>query len=132
MKTYKVKVEVLLEPIETPFVKVSCKDEVQTMRLSDGECWVKFEFELPAGPSQLIVELLDKQRTDPTTAVIVKSVKLNDMENIQNTYQGIYHPYGMDSRRDTYLSWNGVWILDFTIPTYTWMHKTQGLGWIYD
>lgn len=132
MKTYKVRVEVTLEPVETPMVKVSCGGEHHTMKLSDGISITKFEFEQLAGPAQLTVELLDKHSNDPTTAVIVKSVKLNDIEHLQNTYQGMYYPHDMEPRRDTYLAWNGIWILDFTAPTYTWMHKTQGLGWIYD
>ena len=132
MKTYKVRLDVLLEPVGSPFVKVSCGGETKTLRLSDGAVWTKFEFKQSAGPANLSVELIEKQSTDPTTAVIVKSVKLNDIEHIQNTYQGMYYPHDKDARRDTYLAWNGVWTLDFTVPVYTWMHKTQGLGWIYD
>ena len=132
MKTYKVRVEVVLEPVETPMVKVSCGDKTHSMKLSNGISITKFNFEQLSGPTQLTIELLDKHPNDPTTAVIVKSVKLNDIEHIQNTYQGMYYPTDMAPRRDTYLAWNGFWTLDFTVPVYTWMHKTQGLGWIYD
>jgi hypothetical protein len=31
-----------------------------------------------------------------------------------------------------YLGWNGEWSLDFTVPVFTWIHKTENLGWIYD
>lgn len=31
----------------------------------------------------------------------------------------------------TYLGWNGTWQLDFSVPIFTWIHKTQSLGWIY-
>jgi hypothetical protein len=78
------------------------------------------------------VELLDKQPNDPDTAVIVKKIKLNDIEHIQNTYQGMYCPNDKDPRRDTYIAWNGIWALEFSVPVYTWMHQVQGLGWIYD
>lgn len=132
MKQYKVVVEVLLEPVEIPSVKISCGGKIHTARLSDGPTWVKFKFKQTPGPSRLIVEMFNKMPNDPTTAVIVKKIQLNGIDHLQNTYQGIYYPTNMESRRDTYIAWNGVWILDFTIPVYTWMHKTQGLGWIYD
>jgi hypothetical protein len=32
----------------------------------------------------------------------------------------------------TYLSFNGVWQLDFDWPVFTWIHKTENLGWLYD
>ena len=33
---------------------------------------------------------------------------------------------------ENYVDWNGIWVLDFTVPVYTWLHKVLGLGWIYD
>ena len=132
MKSYLVRVAVLLEPVGTPMVKIVCHNQDKTLRLFNQTSWVSFEFEKEAGPVRLSVELFDKHSNDPTTAVIVKQIKLNDIEHIQNTYQGIYYPHDMESKRDTYLAWNGIWILDFTVPVYTWMHETQGLGWIYD
>jgi len=132
MKSYPVRVEVLLEPVGYPTVEVVCNNQVKTMRLFREPSWVSFEFEQIAGPAQITVEMFDKQADDHTTAVIVKTIKLNDIEHMQNTYQGMYYPHGMEPRRDTYLAWNGVWTLDFTVPVYTWMHQTQSLGWIYD
>lgn len=132
MKYYPVRVAVLLEPVGTPMVKVVCNGDTKTMRLFNRDSWVNFEFQAPQGPTNISVELFDKKPDDSTTAVIIKSLRLNDIDHIQNTYQGMYYPYGMEPRRDTYIAWNGVWVLDFTVPTYTWMHKTQGLGWIYD
>jgi len=132
MKKYNVTVEVLLEPVATPMVRVSCGGQQKIMRLSSTASWTKFKFTQIAGPAQLTVEMTDKLPSDSQTAVIVKQIRLNGIEHLQNTYQGMYYPHGMESRRDTYIAWNGVWILNFTVPTYTWMHKTQGLGWIYD
>lgn len=132
MKQFNTRVEVLLEPVGEPFVKVSCGNETKIMRLANSASWVKFNFNQEKGNSQLLVEMFDKQPNDPTTAVIVKQVKLNDIEHIQNTYQGMYYPHNKEAVKDTYIAWNGVWVLDFTVPVYTWMHQTQGLGWIYD
>jgi hypothetical protein len=129
---FRVCVEVLLEPVDTPQVQVTCGNETKNLKLSNGPVWVKFEFYQEKGPARLTVELLDKQPNDPDTAVIVKKIKLNDIEHIQNTYQGMYCPNDKDPRRDTYIAWNGIWALEFSVPVYTWMHQVQGLGWIYD
>lgn len=32
----------------------------------------------------------------------------------------------------TYLGWNGLWVLEFELPIFTWIHKLENLGWIYD
>ena len=129
---FRVCIEVLLEPVKTPQVTVTCGNETKNLKLSNGPLWVKFEFNQEKGPARLIVELLDKQPNDPDTAVIVKKIKLNDIEHIQNTYQGMYYPNNKDPSRDTYIAWNGIWALEFSVPVYTWMHQAQGLGWIYD
>lgn len=132
MKSYPVRVAVLLEPVGRPQAKIICNDQVKTLHALIQPSWFNFEFEQMGGPARLSVELFDKHPHDPTTAVIIKQVKLNDVEHLQNTYQGMYYPTNMEPRRDTYIAWNGIWVLDFTVPVYTWMHKTQGLGWIYD
>ena len=113
-------------------VRVSCGEETKTLRLFGTPSWVHFNFNQAAGPMQLSVEMFNKQPNDPSTAVIVKAVKLNDIEHIQHTYQGMYYPNGKEPVRDTYIAWNGRWVLDFTVPVYTWMHQMQGLGWIYE
>jgi hypothetical protein len=32
----------------------------------------------------------------------------------------------------TYLGWNGRWELPFTAPVFTWIHKIENLGWLYE
>lgn len=129
MITHIVRVSVLLEPVGNPDVLISCDDQQQALIVTT-PTWVDFVYTKEQGPSTLTVK--HRNRQDNTTAVIVKSVRLNDIEHIQNTYQGVYYPTGMEPKRDTYIAWEGVWILNFTVPVYTWMHNTQGLGWIYD
>lgn len=48
----------------------------------------------------------------------------------QQIQQGTHPPTVLESH--TYLGWNGVWCLDFSMPIFTWIHRTQSLGWIYD
>lgn len=129
MKQFDVRVNVLLEPVGTPDVVITCGKYTRTAILTE-PTWVNFTYSQAAGPCQLTVE--HRNRKDHVTAVIVKTVELNDITHLQNTYQGMYYPDDMEPRRDTYIAWNGVWILNFTVPVYTWMHQTQNLGWIYD
>jgi len=32
----------------------------------------------------------------------------------------------------TYLGWNGRWELPFTTPIFTWIHRLENLGWLYE
>jgi len=129
MTAHNVRISILLEPVGSPDVVVSCDQQLRELIINEPTC-VDFVYSQEQGPSKLTVQ--HRNRQDNTTAIIVKSVKLNGIEHIQNTYQGIYYPIGLELRRDTYIAWEGSWILEFTVPVYTWLHKTQGLGWIYD
>lgn len=132
MKFYPIRVEVLLEPVGYPTVEVVCNNQVKTMRLFREPSWTSFEFEQTAGPLQLTVEHRDRDPKDGVTAVEVKAVKINGIESPKILYQGLYYPTGMPVRRTTYIDFNGVWVLDFSAPVYTWLHQTLSLGWIYD
>ena len=32
----------------------------------------------------------------------------------------------------TYLGWNGSWVLTFNMPIFTWIHRLENLGWLYE
>jgi hypothetical protein len=132
MKSYPIRVAVLLEPVGTPMVEIVCNHEVKIMRLFGTPTWVEFSFKQLSGPIQLTVEHRDRDPSDGVTAVVVKSVKINDIESDKIACHGIYYPTGMPARRTSYVDFNGVWILDFNVPVYTWLHEVLGLGWIYD
>lgn len=131
MKQYTTRLAVLLEPVGTPDVVVTCNNQQKELMVTE-PTWVDFDFTQVQGPSQLTVEHRNRKDSDGVTAVIVKSVKINDIESPKIVYQGMYYPTGKESRRTDYIDWNGVWVLDFTVPVYTWLHQTLGLGWIYD
>jgi hypothetical protein len=93
------------------------------------------------GTRTLLIEHYGKTDDDPSTALIVEQIKFNEITSPQFVYQGVYTPnypkhllYSNEgpTLQQNYLSWNGVWHLDFTLPIYTWIHKTLDLGWIYD
>ena len=136
-KIYPIKVSVLLRPIGTPQCVVAVDDQIQTLSPIQ-DTWVKFEFQ-GRGRKTLTVAHQGKADSDPITAVIVEAVEFDGISRPQFIYQGIYtpnYPKHLLGQRQTlqqnYLSWNGGWTLDFTLPIYTWIHKTENLGWIYD
>jgi hypothetical protein len=131
MKRFDVRVEVLLEPVGTPDVVVTCNGCTTELIVTEST-WVNFTFTNTAGVEQLTVTHRNRKDNDGVTAVIIKSVKFNDIESPKIVYQGIYYPAGKESRCTEYIDFNGVWVLDFTLPIYTWLHQTLGLGWIYN
>ncbi len=81
--------------------------------------------------------------TGRDTAVIIEQIKFDGIYSPKFAWAGLYSPkypshYQVDQQlsttlsHHTYLGWNGVWRLDFTLPIYTWIHKIENLGWIYD
>ena len=137
-KIYPVEVEILLTPVGRPKCKISLDDQRRDLTV-DHEQWIKLFYQ-GRGNARLSIEHYDKIDNDPSTALIITDIKFNGLSGSKFVYQGIYHPRypthltGNDAvlPHKNYLSWNGIWQLDFTLPIYTWIHKTQDLGWIYD
>ena len=136
LKHMDTKIAVRLRPIGTPRCKVHLGDQVQDFVL-EKETTVYLTCR---SDTSLSVEHYGKSDNDPTTAIIVEQIQFNEITDYKFVYQGIYHPcypkhlMGNDTviPHETYLAWNGVWQLEFTLPIYTWIHKTLDLGWIYD
>lgn len=104
----------------------------------NGDTWVEFTLQ-GHGTKTLNIEHYNKQDSDPTTALIIEQIQFNEITDPKFVWAGVYRPnYPIHLTGDpelkyhNYLGWNGVWQLDFTIPIYTWIHKTLDLGWIYD
>lgn len=98
-----------------------------------------FEFKFYSRASSCVqVEFCNKWSNDTVPelgldkAVVVESVSFFGVEDARFAWAGVYQPKDMDPLNgQTYLSWNGIWTLAFDVPVFSWMHKTQGLGWIY-
>ena len=134
---YLVNIKVRLTPVGCPWIKISVGGSVQTCQLTST---TTFEFDFYAKDTgQIMVEHFDKSDLDPTTAVIVDGISFFNIEEPKFVWAGTYYPdypehydnkitslSGLD-----YLGWNGRYVLDFTVPVFTWIHKIQNLGWIY-
>lgn len=46
-------------------------------------------------------------------------------------WDGSYGVCCQEYTKPSYLGWNGMWKFQFEIPIFTWIHKLEGLGWIY-
>ena len=135
---YTVEIRVLLKPVGSPKCLITLDDQRRDL-VVDKEQWLTINFQ-GRGSNILEIEHYGKDASDPTTALIIDQVQFNEISSPKFVYQGTYYPnypkhlLGSASvlHHQPYLSWNGVWQLEFTLPIYTWIHKTLDLGWIYD
>tara|TARA_B110000977_G_scaffold198822_1_gene284595 strand:+ start:187 stop:663 length:477 start_codon:yes stop_codon:yes gene_type:complete len=115
-----------------------------------------FEIDKNLASGDHCLEIYFTNKTDGDTipekkldkAVLIDFVKFEDMDVDRTKWAGIYEPdypniwYSEQVKQgstpdkflknSTYLGWNGVWRLTFQSPVYTWIHKLENLGWIYN
>lgn len=132
-----------LEPVQTPWVQVSVGNHNHRQQLTQPTDF-SFVFDWPQGACSLVVEHFDKTAQDAVTAVIVKRIELFGISDPKFVWAGVYRPNYPEPwfsqqtivppavlPQHNYLGWNGQWQLDFTVPVFVWMHRTLGLGWLY-
>jgi len=103
---------------------------------------IELEFDAPVG--WLEVVFMNKPELDHDMAVIVDKIEFFGISDPRFVWAGVYTPrypepwYSQQVEKpqpqlpqQNYMGWNGTWRLDFTVPVFTWMHKTMNLGWIY-
>lgn len=135
---HNVKLGVLLAPVGKPNVVISVADIVKHSCLENSQ-WFEFEF-VASKTAVLKIQHQHKQDNDPHTAVIIKNIEFFGISDPKFIWQGIYYPeypiHYPDKisplKAQDYLGWNGVYLLEFGVPVFAWMHRVQDLGWIYD
>jgi len=137
IRTYTVDISLLLRPINRPDCRISIGNQTQEF-IVDQDTWIKLSL-TGIGPYRLTVEHRNKRDSDPDTALIVEQIRFNEITSPRFVWEGIYYPNypchmsgQSELKAHNYLSWNGIWQLEFTLPIYTWIHKIEDLGWIYD
>ena len=137
---------------QAPLVKI---------RLDDAVCWhsplaqhleLDLSRTLSRGEHVLILEYSGKTNEDTQPnrdqAVTIDSIDFFGISDNKFKLHSIYQPdypepwrtQQLDAGLDLathligqdYLAWNGTWRLEFTTPIFTWMHRVQDLGWIYE
>jgi hypothetical protein len=151
---YPVKLAVTLRPIwhqDPPRIQVGIDNNLTEIDLRN-TATINFDFE-SSQSCKFSVELLNKQDSDTVPesgldkAVVIESVSFFDINDPKFVWSGVYaprypEPWATQQRSQgvvlapqlkshNYLSWNGKWTLTFTVPVFTWIHRTQDLGWIY-
>jgi hypothetical protein len=149
---YPVKLDICLQSIwhnNPPIINIGINNDIQQIILTDNRV---FHYEFMADNCATItVELLNKTDEDTIPdkgldkAVIIESISFFNITDNRFVWAGKYCPdypepwYSEQTvkpepllKNHTYLSWNGKWTLTFDVPVFTWIHKVQNLGWIYD
>lgn len=73
-------------------------------------------------------------------AIEIESITFEGMTLDRLKWAGMYYPdYPTDYpdkefviKSATYLGWNGRWELAFDTPIFTWIHRLENLGWLYE
>lgn len=154
MDIYKTRIELEIEPVwsdDPPEISVHL-DRWHWKGLLNEKQIFCHQFDSSQSRHKISVEFSNKKDTDTRDgldkAVIIKSLKFNDISSDRFVWQGKYYPrypepWASQQKQDgrelaeflpahTYLGWNGIWILEFDVPIFTWIHQVEGLGWIYD
>lgn len=149
---YPVKLAVHLRSVwhaDPPEINIGIDDNIEKIILRDNQI---FHYDYLANDhSTLTIELLNKTDADTIIdkgldkAVVIESISFFGITDNRFIWSGEYCPeypepwYSEQTIRPepllkshNYLSWNGKWTLTFTVPVFTWIHRVQSLGWIYD
>lgn len=119
--------------------------------LTETRCF-EIDKNLPKNQYQISVEFNNKQNSDTDIinnldkAVIIDRLSFNNIKSDNFKLEGIYYPdypepwasqqqaQGVVLKPQlpavTYLGWNGVWRVNFSMPIFTWIHGVEKLGWI--
>lgn len=135
-----------------PEINIGINDDIKNIILSEDRI---FHYQFTTGETSTItVELLNKKDADTVPdkgldkAVIIESISFFGISDPKFVWAGVYEPnypepWATEQQNQgvvlkqhlsphTYLGFNGKWTLTFSVPVFTWIHKVQDLGWIYD
>lgn len=147
---YKLCGSIKIKPIwwnDAPKILVKLDDEILYNDEILETTSIPFNKHILNGKHFLFVNFLNKGYNDTILeenkdkAVIVESVEffgIIDPRFIWNkSYYKPEYPEDYHNKIDqlnghNYLSWNGIWCLEFTSPIFTWIHDVTNLGWIYE
>jgi len=124
-----------------PEFYIMIDNELQDQGVLTAQLTYNFDVTLDDGAHTIKIGLVNKVDADTVVengkitkdkAIYVHPIEIEGYKLDDFMYQATYYPAGRDSLKSNYLGWNGHWQLDFTTPIFTWIHKTQQLGWIYE
>ena len=118
---------------------------INTIKVSN-KINLRIALDLPIGHHKLWITYNNKNYNECVLdqnldmSVEIKSVTIEGMTLDRFKWAGEYYPdYPADYpdkqsviKSATYLGWNGRWELPFTTPIFTWIHRLENLGWLYE
>lgn len=106
---------------------------------------INIDTELDNSAHVFFINFKNKTNETPDMAVEIESVTFEGMTLDRFKWSSRYYPEYPEPWASqqteplpeyhssaTYLGWNGQWRLMFDTPIFTWIHKLENLGWIYD
>lgn len=123
-----------------PAFEIYIDQDLQDRAILQGKVTYNFDVDLEDGDHSLRLALINKQDSDTCVengtivkdkAIVVHPLEIEGYTLDNFMHLAVYYPVNRDPLNSTYLGWNGVWQLDFSTPIYSWIHRTQQLGWIY-
>lgn len=105
---------------------------------------LQFDLDLDLGLHKFYIDFRNKTNHTPEMAVEIDSVTIEGITTDRMKWAGVYYPDYPEPwaseqtalepvlKSSTFLGWNGRWELEFTVPIFTWLHRLESLGWIYE
>jgi hypothetical protein len=118
---------------------------VDTVQITDIST-LQFSLPLNNGSHCVWIEFKNKDYNDCILdqnldmAIEIESVTVEGMTLDRFKWAGLFYPdypawltnQSPVIKSATYLGWNGRWELPFTTPIFTWIHRLENLGWLYE
>jgi hypothetical protein len=145
MELYNTQIEIGVEPHGSKIPQIQCflnNQKINTISLSTTKK-LFFDLSLVKGKHELTIDFFNKLENDPDTAVEINYVRIESftLESLlwNNKYYPRYPKHLLEQKKlpefyqsSTYMGWNGIWQFEFEVPIFTWIHKLENVGWIFD
>lgn len=142
--SYNTLIEIELEPEgQYPLISYGI-DQIDSQLILKEITILQFDLDLSCGSHKFVLNFSNKTNIAPELAVKINKVTIEGICVDRFKWAGKYYPnypepWASEQKQElpvcidsaTYLGWNGIWELDFTVPIFTWIHKIEHMGWIY-
>lgn len=128
-----------------PYIEYTFNGQKQRIPLLSSSTILSFSPDLDAGAHEFVLDFYNKTDETPDMAVEIVNVSFEGMSLDRFKWNSRYYPRYPEpwaseqlqplpeyQESATYLGWNGRWELYFETPIFTWIHKLENLGWIYN
>jgi ribosomal protein L25 (general stress protein Ctc) len=148
---YNTSIQITVEPIywnTVPAIAYGYNNHrLKTVKL-DSEQILDFSHNFEMEKNFIWIDFFNKSMQDSTRnndmAVKIKKITIEGMSLYRFIWTAEYFPkypkewavnqINLSERIQSadYLGWNGRWKLNFTVPIFTWIHRLENLGWLYE